>query len=45
MYPAFLSNIQIEELETFGVIEMTEELFDAMMNWCQGDGPIVENLD
>lgn len=45
MYPPFLSNIQVEELETFGVIEMTEELFESMMQWCLGDEPIAENLD
>lgn len=31
----FLSNSQIEELETLGYIEVTEDLIEDLMNWCR----------
>ena len=31
-YPSFLSEPQIEELEEFGMIELTEELCDAFLH-------------
>lgn len=40
-YPAFLDNQQVEELEAFGTLELTDELLEALMSWCYGDEPIV----
>ena len=37
MYPPFLSNQQIEELEQFGVVEATDELIESILEWCKND--------
>ena len=39
-YPAFLDNQQIEELETFGIIELTETMLDQLLAWSFGDEPL-----
>jgi hypothetical protein len=39
-YPAFLDTQQIEELEAFGVIELTDAMLDQLMSWCYGDEPL-----
>jgi hypothetical protein len=31
----FLTNSQIEELDSFGYIEVTEDLIEDLMNWCR----------
>lgn len=43
-YPAFLDQQQIEELETFGVIELTDALMEQMFSWMD-DIPTVKNCN
>lgn len=31
----FLSNSQIEELDSLGYIEVTEDLLEDLINWCR----------
>jgi hypothetical protein len=45
MYPSFLNNQQIEELEQFGVIELTEDLLDEMFSWIGEPTPTVNNCN
>ena len=35
--PSFLTTAQVEELETRGYIMVTDELLDALTDWCQCD--------
>ena len=44
-YPAFLDNQQIEELETFGVIELTDDLMEQMFSWLNEPTPTVKNCN
>ena len=44
MYPPFLDNQQIEELETFGTLELTEDLMEQMFAWLGEPIPTVSNV-
>jgi hypothetical protein len=44
MYPAFLNNQQIEELEIFGTIELTEDLMEQMFSWLGEPVPTFSNV-
>ena len=35
--PPFLTNAQVEELEQHGMIELTDEILDAMFAWAYPD--------
>jgi hypothetical protein len=39
-YAPFLTNQQVEELETFGIIELTDEMLDQLLAWSFGDEPL-----
>lgn len=42
----FLSNSQIEELETLGFVEVTEDLLEDLINWCRNlDENVRTSLD
>lgn len=41
-YPAFLDNQQIEELETMGYLEATEQLLDDLLSWCRDEDQELE---
>ena len=38
--PPFLTNAQVEELEQNGMIELTDEIMDAMFAWAYPDDQV-----
>jgi hypothetical protein len=44
MYPSFLSQPQIEELEEFGTLELTQDLLNELFAWCDEPAPALTDL-
>lgn len=43
-YP-FLTNVQVEELREFGMIDVTEDMLESMMEYFKGDNLTDDECD